>query len=73
MSELKPFTDEDMKRLKEELKVQDVLLVPEIKALLCRLEAAEAWAKAGEHRHDMDASNHEWDKAYQVWRKACGK
>lgn len=72
MSEAKAFTDEDLKRLKEEV----FFLEPygketkgQLDALLARLEAAEVWAKC----HQEFCNKGKDCSAYVAWRKTAGK
>ncbi len=66
------FTDDDLKRLKDNLSsVQGYSIVNNVwklPALLTRLEAVERYAKC------MRAEHPGWyNPQYKVWRKAAGK
>lgn len=76
-----PFTDDDLKRLKEFFQYKGVDLAPRLpfdgspfektKALLARLEAAEA--VINECSMDYKGDSIEKLSEYQAWRKAAGK
>lgn len=67
MSDPKPFTDEDLKRLKEsENAIQRSLGIP---ALLARLNAAEKVA----NRHTPAGYDEEDMADWNAWLKSCGE
>lgn len=74
------FTDDDLKRLKVSLSGE----LPEfstwaksdlevLRALLARLEAAEALVQCGGMFHNSGYDGRHECKAYEAWRRACGK
>jgi hypothetical protein len=83
---LMPFTDDDLKRLKEDMSRPFWAISQDnVKALLARLEAAEAMI---EYTHDDEDCPKTFtaipekdrkpcqcglDEKYEAWRKACGK
>ena len=69
-----PFTDDDLKQLKEDLPIAEKLGAlalrnkpDRLSALLARLEAAEAYIYARSDDPYQVAAR------YDDWRKACGK
>ena len=71
-----PFTDDDLKRLKEGIKAAIPMkpigmYIVEMEALLTRLEAAERVCNT--LLLVRDAASEEIQKHYRVWRRAAGK
>ena len=71
-----PFTDDDLKRLKEEAEIHKRIVITtqsgkglRLEALLARLEAAEECVKL--MLQDIPLPLEE--KALKAWRKACGE
>jgi hypothetical protein len=72
------FTDDDLKRLKEDLQerkddhyeLAGRLDIESMEALLARLEAAEILIEAFMDREGMGPF---WKEEYEAWRKAAGK
>jgi len=61
-----PFTDEDLKKLKDELNANGEIYDCVLPALVGRLEAAERVARTFENNPD-------YLEALTEWRKAAGK
>ena len=83
VQKLMTFTNDDLARLKEEIKIQDgktsmspdVLVMDRntLKALLARLEAAEKVIAVIQNMEVEDWDGGEWDKGVEAWRKAAGQ
>jgi hypothetical protein len=63
------FTDDDLKRLKEQTKEDRYLDSIGLPALLARLEAAEETIESHRREGKLDVT----DYAYRKWRKAAGR
>ena len=67
-----PFTDDDLKRLKERMKEADVP-ASHVKLLLARLEAAELLNESVKENCHCFTRRPEIINAYEAWRKSAGK
>jgi hypothetical protein len=71
------FTNDDLKRLKEEMNPEGFTYNETVTALLARLEAAEAYINTPsgtcKNCDDLADETDEQKKAYQTWRASRGE